>query len=220
MPTASAPVARTPLCTWHAAHGAVFAEEGGWHVPWSYADREQEAAAARQSAGLADLSMWTKVSLIGPGVASTARRLDGDNSGAGLACRLTRDHLLLLAASPAGIESLENILDVEDDVLRIDATSAHACFGLCGPHVEDVLRQLTSLDISAAAFAPGRCAETGVAGVQALLVRRPDAALPRIYLLVGWDVGEYVWERLLDAGRPWGLTPIGIDAWRALTPGL
>ena len=29
---------------------------------------------------------------------------------------------------------------------------------------------------------------------------------------VSWDVAEYVWERMLEAGRDLGITPVGTEA--------
>jgi len=36
--------------------------------------------------------------------------------------------------------------------------------------------------------------------------------LPALRIAVSWDVGEYVWERILDAGADVPITPLGMDA--------
>src|SRR5262245_57319107 len=102
------PVARTPLYHWHAAHGAQFAERGGWQGVTAYSGAEREVAAARAGLGVADVSAFGKISLRGAGVPSLVQSLvpgsaalhprgvalvPGESS---LACRLTDDHLLLL----------------------------------------------------------------------------------------------------------------------------
>jgi sarcosine oxidase subunit alpha len=202
--------ARTPLHAWHAAHGARFTETDGWLVVAGYDSAEREAEAARARFAFADISAFAKVSLLG-------RDTEGPQPGGAvldfgvLTCRLTPDQLLMLALTPDGAAAT-------GDVLRQDVTSAYAAFLLLGPHVEDVLRQLTSFDVSARAFPDGTCAETGVAGVQALLVRVPGMSLTTVYLGVAWDVGEYVWERLLEVGRACGGMAIGHDALRGLLP--
>jgi heterotetrameric sarcosine oxidase gamma subunit len=106
-----------------------------------------------------------------------------------------------------------------DRALTDELAEGCASIGLAGPHVEAVLRRLTPFDVSAAAFPAGACVATGVAGVPALLARLPAAPLPAVVLCVGWDVAEYVWERLLDGGRDLGALPIGLEAWRALAGG-
>jgi sarcosine oxidase gamma subunit len=82
---------------------------------------------------------------------------------------------------------------------------------MLGPRLEEVLRRLTQLDIRPAALPEGSCAETALAGVEALLVRPAGLALPSVRVYVAWDLGEYVWERLLDAGRGGLMAPVGLE---------
>jgi glycine cleavage system aminomethyltransferase T len=216
-------VARTPLHAWHAAHGARLTESHGWQVPAGYSTLERELAVARSAVALADLSAFAKVSILGPGVPAFARTLAGDAvskpcrvavvdaGGPVLACRLAADHLLLLADTP----DLEPLM--RQQAASIDVTTAYAVFSLVGPNAEPVLAQLTALDL-AGCLPPGACAETGLAGIQALLVRPPTTPLPWVRICVAWDLGEYVWERLLDAGRRHGVEAVGLDALRHAAP--
>lgn len=152
-----------------------------------------------------------------------------------LACRLHADQLLLLG-SPMGNDKLESILSAaagengasgfirrpsDRQLIQIDVTSAFACFWLLGPRTDDLLRQLTHFDISA----PRRpdpserafCAETGLAGAAAMLVRPSTPTLPSMRVLVGWDLAEYVWEKLFQTGQAWKIVPIGFDALETVT---
>ncbi len=229
MTTAATVVRYTPVHHWHARHGARFADSGGWQVPVAYVGAGREAAAARSGLAVADVSAFAKVSLLGPGVGAAARTLAGDGpaakprglaalAGMTLACRLTDDHLLLLAATTgmAGLDTLLVDFPPEARLVRNDATTAYAGFCLVGPHVEELLRRLTALDVAPTALPPGSCAETGMAGVQALLVRPAEQGVPTVRVYVGWDVGEYVWERLLAAGRGWDIQPLGLEAFGSL----
>jgi glycine cleavage system aminomethyltransferase T len=101
-------------------------------------------------------------------------------------------------------------------VSQRDSTSEYAGFSLVGPRVDDLLRGLTPLDITAAGLPMNSCAETGLAGVHALLVRAPELAVPSVRIYVGWDLGEYVWQELLEVGGQYGIHPLGIDAWKSL----
>ena len=56
---------KTPLYDRHAARGAVFGETGGFFLPKSYGDPEGEAKAARESAGVIDISGRGKLTLSG-----------------------------------------------------------------------------------------------------------------------------------------------------------
>src|SRR5262249_22313522 len=161
---------------------------------------------------VADVSAFAKVSLLGPGVAEAAQHLAGTGraarpgsaallhrGGPGLACRLTADHLLLLASTATAGPLAETLGHPRHQAayLERDATSALAGFWLLGPWIGDVLRRLTSLDPAALA-APGACAETSLAGVHALLVPSPELTVPSLRLCVSWELGESVWERILE----------------------
>jgi len=163
--------------------------------------------------------------------------LTGDKSA--LACRLQVDQLFVLAG-PTGKDKVKQLLSTArgdeaegetpgftrwfpaKQLLEIDVTSAFAAFWLFGPHSDDLLRQVTHFDVAALGTGsqspdePGRvsarsCAETGLAGVKAILVRPPSSTIPSMRILTGWDVAEYVWEELFHAGQTWKMTPLGLD---------
>src|SRR5437773_2155193 len=225
------PLARTPLHHWHAARDARFVERNGWQIPASYSEVAREVAAVRAGLGLVDLSAFAKISFRGSGVASLAHALIDDRQapephgvvafdagGRALACRLTEDHLLLLAftTNPVPLRDRLAALRQELPTVEWDVTSAYAAFCLLGESTEKALRHLTALDLERSAFPAGRCAESSLAGVHALLVRPPEMALDMVLVAVAWDLGEYVWEQLLEAGCGQGIEPVGLDAWHIL----
>jgi len=208
------PYARTPLHHWHAAHGARFTARDGWQVVAAFSDAEKEAASARTGLGVADISAFAKISRRGPGAASLIPSTLGVVAvpdGAGLACRLTDDHLLLLASTPDATALDRHVAALCEGrpVVQTDVTSTYAGFWLIGPRLERFLRYLTHFDIRPAAFPANSCAETAFAGVEALLVRLTEDSL-RVY--VAWDLGEYVWERMTEGGHEVPVTPLGLKA--------
>lgn len=208
------PVARTLLHHWHAAHGARFTDRDGWQVVAAYSDAATEAAAARAGLGVADVSASAKVSLRGPGVASfvpSPRGVVALPEGPALACRLTDDHLLLLASTTSATALGRQAAALREGraVVQTDVTSAYAGFWLIGPRLDELLRHLTHLDVRPAAFPVNSCAETAFAGVEALLVRFAEDSL-RVH--VAWDLGEYVWERMMEVGRDVPIRPLGLEA--------
>jgi heterotetrameric sarcosine oxidase gamma subunit len=98
------------------------------------------------------------------------------------------------------------------DISAATDASSRASFWIIGPHWDAFLRRLTQLDVRAASFPAGARAETALAGVEALLVRSAELTLPSVRVYVAWDVAEHVWERMLEAGRDLGITPLGLDA--------
>jgi heterotetrameric sarcosine oxidase gamma subunit len=222
-------LARTPLHHWHAARNARFVEHDGWQIAASYSRSDGERAGLSGGAGLVDLSAFAKLSVRGRGVAAFAHALVGNGpaskpggvavcnfEGQVLACRLTLDHLLLLALTTeaAALHDRVAALAQEYSNVNSDVTCAHAAFCLLGASFESVLGHLTALDVGQSPFPPGSCAETSLVGVHALLVRPPGIASDMVYILVAWDLAEYVWERLLDAGRSQGIEPVGLEVWR------
>lgn len=229
--TQNSPVARTPLDRWHFAHGARFVEIAGWRTPAVYSDVESELAAARNGVVVADICASAKFSLLGSGVARVCQALTHDLlatqprgvrtiqlGGSALACRLSDDHLLVLAGNSNrdAVEARLAELDRVGPLIRRDVTSSLAGFHIFGPRVEDLLRRVTALDVSLGAFELSSCAETQLAGVHAVLVRAPELTVPSMRIYVSWDLAEYVWERLFAAGHELGVTPVGLEAWERL----
>jgi sarcosine oxidase subunit alpha len=122
--------------------------------------------------------------------------------------------LLLLAAAPALAALAQQLAEWTRDqaVLRDDATSACAAFWLIGTRWDELLRRLTPLDVGRQSLPGPGCAETSLAGVESLLVRTDELSLPSVRVYIPWDLGEYVWERMVQAGREFNLTPMGLEA--------
>ena len=219
------PLARLPLAHWHARHGARFDELHSWQVPAVYTDEAGEVASSQTSLALADISFVSKIMVRGLGVAGLAQALSGDSAAAKpgsvaslaadsrvLACRLHADQLLLLAdpLNPNHLESHLSAVSNDASILQTNVTAAFAAFWLLGPRTDDVLRSLSHHDV--AGMPPNSCAETGLAGVPAILIRPPIPAMPSMQILIGWDVAEYVWESIFQTGKRWKITPVGLDA--------
>jgi glycine cleavage system aminomethyltransferase T len=94
-------------------------------------------------------------------------------------------------------------------LLQTDVTCTYAMFWLFGLHSNDVLQQVTHYDVRG--MAPGSCVATGLAGVPAILVHPPTPTIANMRILTGWDVAEYLWERIWQAGQTWHVSPLGMD---------
>jgi heterotetrameric sarcosine oxidase gamma subunit len=207
----------------------------GWQVPASY-DGEREPSATNLS--LVDLSAFAKFSLRGNGVPELVRISLGNTPAAKplgvttipgnvLACRLSDDHLLVLGAAPrlelrlADIDLNISALSADCQAPRagvviVNAASTYAGFALIGGPIEEILRRLTAIDVSEKAFPVGSCVQTSFAGMTALLVRAQELRVPCVRVYVASDLAEYVWEKLLQAGRQWSIAPVGQERSRAL----
>jgi glycine cleavage system aminomethyltransferase T len=103
-------------------------------------------------------------------------------------------------------------------VTRINPSSSadlemlRAAFWLLGPRLEDVLCRLTSLEVRPASLPGGGKLDTAFAGVEATLASPLELSVPSLQVHVSWELGEYVWEATLEAGKEIGITPIGFEA--------
>jgi len=215
---------RNPLHNWHLEHGAHFVDRTGRRLLAHYGNVQSEVAAIATGIGLADISSCSKLRLDGPGVGRFASQLapDGaltkpgdvatlDCNGPAIACRLT-DRTLFLTTSEANPTLLAERFSSLPETVATDLTMAMAGFILVGPRCEDLLGRVTALDLSTASVPPGRCSETSVAGVHALLVRPPRSTIIETRVYVPPDVAEYLWDKLLHAGRDFGITAVGLES--------
>jgi len=99
----------------------------------------------------------------------------------------------------------------EATITVLDLTSALAGLTLAGPGANELLARFCAIDVRAsvmpvAAFRPGSVARTP----GYVLRERED----RLLVLVGWALGEYLWDVVADAAEHLGGGPVGADALR------
>ncbi len=80
---------------------------------------------------------------------------------------------------------------------------ARAVIGLSGPNARDVLAKSCPLDLNPKSFGPGRCAQTKLSRIAAIIAQRDDAPSYEIY--VARSVARYTWRWLEDAGSEYGV---------------
>ncbi len=198
-----------------------------------------EALATRRDAGLFDESSFAKIEVVGPGAVGFLQRLAANdvdvpvgrivysallNPRGGIECdltisRLEPDRFLLVTGTAFGqhdLAWLRRHLPDDGSVQLNDQTSGRVCFGLWGPRARDILAPLTTDDLSNEGF-PYLSARPITIG------RVPVLALRVTYVgELGWELyaptefGVALWDTLLEAGRPHGLTPAGYRAIDAL----
>ena len=91
-----------------------------------------------------------------------------------------------------------------------------AAVNLAGPQARSVLRKLTNCDLSREGFPYMSCRQAEVAGVPLLMLRIGFVGE------TGWEMhfpgewGEYLWKKLLEAGKEFEIRPFGVEAQRLL----
>lgn len=197
----------------------------GWEVPAAFAGAAEEAAAARTGAGLWDVSAQSKWEIVGGGTAAgldallggsapgVGRAAAGKVSGeAMLAVRLANDRALVLGPPGLILESQLRPALLAGCAHLLNVTSGLCGIRLAGPSARAILAAPTALDVSPQAWPELTCAQTGLAHVHAILLRRDLAGLPAFEVYTARNYGAYLWGAFLDAGRGRGLSPCGLEA--------
>jgi aminomethyltransferase len=225
-------ILKTPLNGWHQAHRGRLVEFGGWSMPVQYSTIIEEHQAVRQRVGLFDISHMGRLEFQGPDALAWLEKLT-TNHVAKLAPGQIQYSLILTEAggilddilvynTPTGLAVVCNASNrkrvVEHfeanlgtfDVSLVDRTFDTAMIAIQGPaalataqrHLDDPLTDLpyyyglptTFLDSPASVSRTGYTGEDG------------------FELIVRADKAVEAWEALIDAGRVFGVLPIGLGA--------
>jgi sarcosine oxidase subunit alpha len=201
-----------------------------------------EVASVHSGVGLIDVSTLGKIEVRGPDAAEFLNRiyftphlkqplhrgrygLMIDATGAviddGVICRLADAHFYVTATT-SGVEGVVRSMyfwnaqwQLDIDITQV--TAAYAAVNLAGPQSRAVLALLCKdIDLAPDAF-PYMGVRTGhIADVPARLLRVGFVGELGYEIHVPASCGEFVWDRMLEAGGRWGIRPFGVEAQRIL----
>ncbi len=200
-----------------------------------------EVRAVRQRCGLIDVSTLGKIEIHGP---DAGRFLDCIYTGsfADLRIGMTRYGLLLdesgivrddgviarrsaesyyFTTTTSGAVGVYRELLLWNARWRMSCTLANvtghrAAFNLAGPASREVLRQLTDIDVSDAAFPFLAAREGNVAGAPARVMRVGFVSALGFEIHVPYSLARQVWDALSAAMAPVGGRAFGVEAQRVL----
>jgi glycine cleavage system aminomethyltransferase T len=200
------PNKRPATFTLHTRMGAAMTDHGGWDTPARFTSPQEEAATVTRSVGLADVSWMARLDLKGPGV-NAMPALEGH----------ARSWLLgpahvLITCNPDASGTVAMHVSSSNGVWMTDVTSVYAQFLLAGPRSRDVLRKLTSLNVSERALPDLDCGQAAVSHVRSIVLRQDIGGVAAFHLLTGREYAESMWEAVEHAGREFSLSPFGLEA--------
>jgi len=189
---------------------------------------EREYHAFRQTAGVIDVTPLFKYDIRGPDAAAFLARIlvkDASRLGHGRVAyccwcdergkvvddgtvwRFDDTRFRLTAAEPCyfWLERFSRGYDVS----VADVTAAVGALSLQGPRSRDILESVAG---GVAGLEFFRLAETWVAGLDAVVTRTGYTGDLGYEVWVSSDDALELWDALLEAGRPYGLLPCGLDA--------
>ncbi len=220
----------SPLHDKHVALNASFSEFGGWNMPLQYGSIVEEHNAVRSGVGLFDVSHLGKVVALGTGAASFVNEcltndLERISPGSAqytlccdpdggvvddMICYLISDEEVfcvpnaanaaevaarLKVAAPNGVEIRD--LHTEYAILAVQGPSSPAVLAALSLPTELNYMQFTDTEVAGRSVRVCRTGYTGELGYE-LVVAATDAGA--------------VWDALMRAGEPYGITPAGLGA--------
>jgi 4-methylaminobutanoate oxidase (formaldehyde-forming) len=214
--------------------GSGWTPRGWFRHNWSPAI-EVEHLACRQAAGLFDFASFSKFEVEGPGALAALQWLTDNqmdrppgsvvytqmlNARGGIECDLTvtrlgAERFFIVTGSAFGPHDLDWIrrhLPDDGSVVARDVTTDWGCIGLWGPRARDILQRVADADVSNAAFPYMTARDLRVAGVPVRAQRVTYVGELGWELYVRPDDALAVWDALWEAGRPFGLRPVGYRA--------
>jgi len=223
---------KTPLNAAHRDCGAKMVAFGGWEMPVEYSGLIAEHMAVRKAAGLFDVSHMGQVTVEGPGALAFLQRVtcndvaklqDGRGQYSALpdANGCPVDDIVLFRRGEGRYLVIVNAANIARDVAWLESQDPEDCavanhsdeyalLALQGPRAQDVLQPLTELDLAAIGYY--RFADGRVDGRPATVSRNGYTGEDGFELLVPADHATGLWTRLLEAGGPAGLVPVGLGA--------
>ncbi len=222
----------TPLNSVHRALGARLVDFGGWEMPVQYSGIVEEHQAVRNSVGLFDVSHMGEIEICGPEAArladfattnSAARLKQGQVQYSGLlyAHGGFVDDILVHKVADDSYFLCVNASNQEKDFEHIHAqnrfdaqvkfvSDRYAQLAIQGPQALPTLQKLTPADLASMRYywftdstvegAPARIARTGYTGEDGFEIYIPP------------EDAERIWQRMLQAGKEFGIKPCGLGA--------
>jgi sarcosine oxidase subunit alpha len=201
-----------------------------------------EVLNVRNNVGLIDVSTLGGLDVRGPDAAEFLGRmytftytklqigrsryvLMTDQSGAivddGVACRFHDEHFYVTATT-SGVDGVYRTMLFWNAQWRLNVdianvTAAYAGVNIAGPRSREVLQKLCAgIDLSPQAFPYLGVRMGTVAGVACRLLRVGFVGELGYEVHMPAHYGEHVWDAIMEAGKPLGIRPFGVEAQRVL----
>ncbi len=185
--------ARSPMEAMALSSGGRFERRDGWNVAVAFADPLVERERLQRTVGFVDRSRIRKLQLHG-GAEPTELGLATLAADGAWWCPVTPQRTVILGGDgsvPPG---------------ALDLTSAHAALALIGPGANELLARFCAIDARARLLPVGAFRPGSVARTPGYVLR---TAADSLLIMVGWALGEYLWQVVADAAAHLGGGPVG-----------
>jgi len=226
----------TPFTEKHIALGAKMAEFAGFNMPISYSGINDEHAAVRNNAGVFDVSHMGEFILKGDKALALIQQLttnDASKLTAGKAqyscltnkaggiiddlivycIKENQEYLLVVNASNIEKDWSWIFEHNTQNVEMHDISDATCLLAIQGPNATRILQSLTDVDIlnmKYYSFVKGNFA--GIDNVLISATGYTGSGGIEIYFENENDNPNIIWDKIFEAGKPYGLKPVGLAA--------
>jgi len=227
---------RTPLYQVQKILGAKFTSFGGWELPVSYTDIIAEHQLVRTKAGLFDVSHMGEIKITGKDAVKAVNRLitndlapvpvgkilyspmcyeNGTVVDDILIYKFSDEELLLVVNAGNTQKDDEWIRSqITGDVMVENLSDNYVQLALQGPEAENIIKIILDIDTVLPGFY--RFIETSLLGMKVLLSRTgytgEDGFEIYLWLLDSGSDPEKLWNGILEAGKDYGIAPVGLGA--------
>jgi aminomethyltransferase len=224
---------RTAFFDRHVRAGGKMVAFAGFEMPVQYAGIVEEHRCVRERVGVFDVSHMGEVEVSGPDALAFVQSItindaskltpgrvqysamcypDGGIVDDLLVYRLADRFMLVINAANTAKDLAWMQENLRGNVLLVDRSDATSLLAVQGPRSLDALRKLTVADLGSLEYYHWMNAT--IAGVEMLVSRTGYTGELGYELYFPSDraTGEHIWDALLDAGKEFGIAPIGLGA--------
>ena len=236
--TAEAQLNRTPLTSWHEAHGGRMVDFAGWSMPVQYSSIVEEHLATRHAAGVFDISHMGRLIVDGPDSQAflgslLTRRIDDMTPGQvrySLMCNeaggvlddvlvyqihlpegnLSGYGLVVNASNRAKILAWLGEHMTGRDVRVDDKTSDYAMIAVQGPRAIEILDSISECELTAMRYYHGQM--TRVASFRSFVSRTGYTGEDGCEIVCDAADAPIVWTRIVELAENVGGRTVGLAA--------
>ena len=223
---------RTPLYEKHVALGAKIVDFACYEMPIQYTSIMDEHKAVREAVGIFDVSHMGEVEINGKGAAKLAEKLftnmvEGMKPGEAEYTAMIKedggelDDLFIHYVSPERIFLVVNASNADKDfawmkkhetpdAIVTNHSDEWAEMAVQGPKAADVIKKLTNFNAPALPYFHFRFDK--VAGFDGMIARTGYTGEDGFEVYVKNADAPKVWDAIMEAGKEFGIKPIGLGA--------
>jgi glycine cleavage system aminomethyltransferase T/glycine/D-amino acid oxidase-like deaminating enzyme len=217
---------------------ACMPREHEWDARWWSPIINAEHLQMRETAGMVDLSAFAIFDVVGPKALEAVQRIIVAQADVRLGrviytpvldetggfrsdltvMRLAHDRFRVVTGGAHGMVDkkwFEDRMPEDGGAVVVDLTSSWTTIGLWGPKAKEILSSITDADVSHEGFPFGTCREIEVGALSVLASRISYVGEYGWELYLPMEEGAALWTRLLEAGTPLGMVPVGIGVYGA-----